>query len=426
LFVVSAALVGGTVYFVWYLLANYYLMLRLGVLPKVADPVAAETRSTALASNGPERPLGRSEVSPFLRWSFGRMVLWGALFGCGLGLETVKRLEVIEAFRTLGALIAGLFAGVTVGALAGAMARAYRVEKPLALLAWFYGLSACLSLVERRDWAPLRSWGWDWVAVSLALLALEIMASILLRLSWSRSTPERVTRMLRHTIGFPMRIMSAFGAVVSCTVFVGLIGQLLDEHHGLAIGEAVGGLLGCTLVTLTADRLFAIDLHRRSLNVFGFSFWISLIVLFVLTDGGVLWVLCSDRPARPASQAPSSAQSRDGPASLGNNGLRSALQVGPLRVEVDAQVAIDRGRQIGGCHAGFLHLRALGVGAADDLAVGDAAAAQQHRHAVGPVFATTLPPLGEDRRPAELSHGQHQRVVQHAAIVEIVDEGDKM
>src|SRR5262249_9651451 len=81
------------------------------------------------------------------------------------------------------------------------------------------------------------------------------------------------------------------------------------------------------------------------------------------------------------------AQLRDWPAALGDDRLRSALQIGPPGVEVDAQVAVHRRPQVRRRYPSILDLATPGVRAAHYLATGQPAAGHQHRHAVGPVFA---------------------------------------
>ena len=92
---------------------------------------------------------------------------------------------------------------------------------------------------------------------------------------------------------------------------------------------------------------------------------------------------------------------------LGYNRLRPALAVGPVGVQVDAQVAIDGGTDVGGGDAAGPDLAAAGVGAADHLAVAEAAACHQDGHATEPVFAAAGAPLRKLRRSAKLAHHQH-------------------
>src|SRR5436190_2605864 len=80
-------------------------------------------------------------------------------------------------------------------------------------------------------------------------------------------------------------------------------------------------------------------------------------------------------------------QLRDWPAVVGDDRLGAALRVGPLGVQVDAQVVVHRGSEVGGGHARVFHLASPGVGAADHLAAGEAASGYQHGHAAGPVLA---------------------------------------
>jgi hypothetical protein len=74
---------------------------------------------------------------------------------------------------------------------------------------------------------------------------------------------------------------------------------------------------------------------------------------------------------------------------------RPASQVGALGGEVDAEVAVGRGRQVGGHDASVLHVAGLGIPAADDLAVGQAPADHEHRLSVEPGLAAAEPrPVG--------------------------------
>src|SRR5947209_2529124 len=49
-------------------------------------------------------------------------------------------------------------------------------------------------------------------------------------------------------------------------------------------------------------------------------------------------------------------QRRDRPATVGDDRLRPALWVGPVGAEIDAEVAVDGGPQVGGGDAAFLHV----------------------------------------------------------------------
>jgi tRNA A-37 threonylcarbamoyl transferase component Bud32 len=304
LFGVSAAVAVGVVYFFWFGLVLSRLQ-RQDARRAAGDQVAAKTRSAALASKGPEGTLGRSKPSSLLHWRFHYVVLLGALLGAWLGAFIVFQPAIIKAFGLRGPLIVGLLVGATIGALAGAVGRAYRVEMLLPSVG-LINLLIMLNLARDRGWSPVRSWGWIWVGISLALLALEIMASVWIRLWWNRRAPELVTlageskignrplwrngrapelvtRMLDLMIGLPEVIMYLAGAIVSSAVLVGQVGHLLGGHLGLEIGEVVGGLLGLPLV-ITIERF--LPKHSR---------WISMVVFLVLADGGVLWLLFGDR-----------------------------------------------------------------------------------------------------------------------------------
>jgi hypothetical protein len=196
--------------------------------------------------------------------------------------------------------IVGLLGGATVGALAGTIGRAYRAR--ILLPSSLFGLCVIFVLlgdwvprVLHGNWSPVRSWGWIWVGISLALLGPEMIASILMRLWPSGRMAERVARRLGLIIQYAETIMFVAGAVVSSAVLVGQIGDLLAGHVGLEIGELVGGLLGLPLAVITNNRFLANDSHRLPWNVFSVRHWIGMVVFLVLADGGVLWLLLSDR-----------------------------------------------------------------------------------------------------------------------------------
>src|SRR5262249_21571143 len=111
----------------------------------------------------------------------------------------------------------------------------------------------------------------------------------------------------------------------------------------------------------------------------------------------------------------------DGLARADNDGLWAALRIGPVPGEIDTQVAVNRGGDVGRRARAAAVFAAAGIGTADNLAVGRTAACYQHRHAAGPVFPTTGASLREARRPAELSHDKHQCAVKHPAGIEVVD-----
>jgi hypothetical protein len=246
-----------------------------------------------LASPSQQKPLVRAEPDPFLQMRFGYVVLYGAVLGGAFSASIWGSMaKKIEAVETLGTPSMVILAGMTVGALAGAIARSYRAEKLAAVLIWSGILGGSLRWVRDPDWAPVRSWGWIWVEVSLALLALEVTASILMHRWWSGKPPKPVTLMLSLMIGLPKVIMAMIGSVVFSSVLVGQIGRLLGGQPGLAIGEVVGGLLGFPLA-LTMDRIATNASRRPSGKVFGVSHWISVVVFLVLADGGVLWLLLS-------------------------------------------------------------------------------------------------------------------------------------
>src|SRR5262249_28758353 len=97
------------------------------------------------------------------------------------------------------------------------------------------------------------------------------------------------------------------------------------------------------------------------------------------------------------------AQLWDRSAAIGHDRLGSALRVGPLGAEVDAQVAEDGGSQVGRRDASIFYVATLSVRAAYHLAMSQTAAGYEHRHAIGPVLATARLPLREDRRATELA-----------------------
>jgi hypothetical protein len=300
LFGLSAAVVGGVLYFFWCSLVFHWLQ-RLNLLGAPWDQITARTRSTALAGKGSELPLGQPRPSSLLRLRFDYVVLWGGLLGVLVGGFNGWRLELKDI---RGALIVGVVAGATIGALAGAMGRAYRVALLLPTAGWILLVSLPLVVLD-SDWSPVRSWGWIWVKTSLALLALGMIASIVIRLWWKRRSwkrrrwkqraPDRVTPLVRVIDRLETNMFLA-GAVVSGAVLVGQIGRLFGGNLGLEIGEVVGALLGLLLAVLTNDRFLAGPAHRIPWKVFSLRHCISIVVFLVLADGGVLWLLLGDGP----------------------------------------------------------------------------------------------------------------------------------
>src|SRR5947208_160901 len=105
---------------------------------------------------------------------------------------------------------------------------------------------------------------------------------------------------------------------------------------------------------------------------------------------------------------------------FGDDGNWSALRVDPMRREVDAKVLEDRRGEVLRTHGTVFDIVAARVGAADDLAVLQAAAGEDHAHAIEPVIAAGV--LRHDRTATELAHDQDQRVVELASLVEISDK----
>jgi hypothetical protein len=291
---VSAAVVGAVLYF---FCVGFVLLLlqRRNVLRTVGDQVTAIATATALPGKGSEGSLGWPNPSRLLHRRFDYVVLLGALGGASIGGFTALRETIVQAFGLGESLIAGVLVGGTIGALAGAIGRAYRVEILLPSFVWMSGL-AMVRWLQDWDWWQVRSWGWIWVETGLALLALGMIASILIRLWRKRTTPGRDIPMLGLMIYRMETNMLAAGAVVSSAVLVGQIGRLLGGNVGLHIGEAVGGLLAFPLALITNDRFLPDPSHRIPWNVFSVRHWITMVVFLVLADGGVLWLLLSDGP----------------------------------------------------------------------------------------------------------------------------------
>jgi hypothetical protein len=276
LFTVSAAVVGGVLYVLWF-----------GWVSRLLRPDVLRAREHLVAAD-------RSKPSSLLHWRFDYVVLLGALLGAWIGGLTALRLTITLTFGP-SAPIVGLFTGATIGALAGAMGRAYRVEILLPSFVWMT-LLGTLNWVQDRDWAPVRSWGLIWVKASLALLALGMIASILIRLWCKQRPPEGVTAMLGRMIDRLETNMLVAGTVVSSAVLLGQMGRLFGGNAGLEVGEAVGGLLGLPLAVITNDRFLAARSHKIPWNVFSVRHCISVAVFLALADGGVLWLLLGDGP----------------------------------------------------------------------------------------------------------------------------------
>ncbi|SVC27215.1 uncharacterized protein METZ01_LOCUS280069, partial [marine metagenome] len=67
-------------------------------------------------------------------------------------------------------------------------------------------------------------------------------------------------------------------------------------------------------------------------------------------------------------------------AALGNDGDGAALWVGPVGVEVNAEVLKNGSSQVAGANAAASDVIAFAVGAADDAAVVESTAGHDHGH----------------------------------------------
>ena len=82
---------------------------------------------------------------------------------------------------------------------------------------------------------------------------------------------------------------------------------------------------------------------------------------------------------------------------------------------------VEHGRgEIAGADFAALDVVAFAVGAADDLAVLQAAAGHHHRHHARPMLAASG--LGHHGAATELAHHQNERAVEQSAIFEIGDD----
>src|SRR5262249_40654897 len=88
---------------------------------------------------------------------------------------------------------------------------------------------------------------------------------------------------------------------------------------------------------------------------------------------------------------------------------------------IDAEDATDGGHEIDDADGTFGDGGGVAVGAADDLAAGDAAADQHGAPGPGVMVATAA--AGDLRAPAELAHPDDQRVLQQAAVAQVLHEG---
>jgi hypothetical protein len=288
LFRPSPLIVGGALYLLWVGVVLYVLW-RQARLRDVAHQATAKQEPPTLASKEPGGPPVGSDPAPPPRQRFGTAVLLGALSGAVLapyilGSRRVE-MEALGTWWTL--LLLRLLLGATVGALVGAIGRAYRLGGLLTCALCLFSPVIFLPLCMNSDWALVRSWGWIWVEVSLALPAM----SVLWRLGLTRSTPG-VRRVMSGCTLFLFIIWPplfvAAGALVSSAVLVGRLGWVLDGHLGLEVGETIGGLLALPILGLT----FSLWITWCGRPV---RHWIGPLVVFLaLVDGGVLWLLLSD------------------------------------------------------------------------------------------------------------------------------------
>jgi WD40 repeat protein len=267
-----AAVVDGTWYVFWLVVALYLLFRGQTLVREWADQVTAQMKSRALAGKGPAR--------------FGTFVLGGAFFGAILFLLPGYNLLTIESFNSWWMLIGNILVGATIGALARGIWRAYRGLILVSLYLWVFIPTPFLTWLLVRDWAPLRLWGWIWVEFSLAALAMTVMTTVLARFGLIRSTPPLVT--------IVVVLLGTAGVMVLCAVLVGQIGQQLGGHLGLEVGETVGGLLGPLLGWMTITSFFFESPGRRSWEIRKMRHWAGLLVSVGLANGGFLWLLLGD------------------------------------------------------------------------------------------------------------------------------------
>src|SRR6185295_2258070 len=99
--------------------------------------------------------------------------------------------------------------------------------------------------------------------------------------------------------------------------------------------------------------------------------------------------------------------------------LRTAGRIGELRLQVDPQVPVQGRVDLVEVH-GRDRVGGLPVGRADHLAAADAAAGHERRGDAGPVIAARV--VGDLRGAAELAPEDDADVVEHAAVVQVLDQ----
>ena len=99
---------------------------------------------------------------------------------------------------------------------------------------------------------------------------------------------------------------------------------------------------------------------------------------------------------------------------------RAAARIAVRGVRGNAHQVVDRRCQVAGCDGPLLDLAAVRFRRSNHLAVAEAAARQEHRHAHRPMIAAVGAALRPHiRRAAEFAHGDHQHVVEKAVFLEI-------
>ena len=110
----------------------------------------------------------------------------------------------------------------------------------------------------------------------------------------------------------------------------------------------------------------------------------------------------------------------DRPTPFGDNRNRSTSRIDPMRTEAHPQVTQGLRPQVLRTYPTSSDLGATVVAATDYLAGWHSAAGNQHRHDIRPVMSAGL--VVDDWGAPELAHHEDQRLVEQAALLQIIDQ----